>query len=70
MKIEEARKLAYGAKVRCPADRGQPGYLGTVVDRNCAHAQESSNIHGVKYIWVLVRGPGGGSATWPSNRLS
>lgn len=69
MKIEEARKLAYGAKVRCPADRGEPGYSGTVADRNCAHAQEQRNTQGVKFIWVTVRN-GTRSAVWPSNRLS
>lgn len=66
MNIEKARTIKPGDTVRCPADRGEPGYTGKVEH---VSPNEGTNIHGVPYIWVTVRRPGGHASVWPSNRL-
>jgi hypothetical protein len=68
MHIEKAKQLRRGETVRCPADRGDPAFTGTVTHVGVLGA-ESHNIHGEVYIWVEVKGPHHKSV-WPSNRLN
>lgn len=70
MDIESARKLKYGDRVHCPADRGDPAYVGTVRSVDCGTTPLASHM-GKEFIWVLVRQPGprGHRSVWPSNRL-
>lgn len=69
MNLDEARKLVYGSKVLCPADRGSPAFVGTVRSNDCANIPASPGIYG-KFIWVSVQGDNRGRrAVWPSNRL-
>lgn len=67
MKIADALKLAVGARVKCPGDRGDAPYVGTV-----EHPGTSINtsITGAEYVWISVRRTGGPASVWPSNRLS
>ena len=72
MKIERARQLKHGERVRCPADRGDPAYVGTVCDESELLAKAAAGkVYSTKapYIWVAVRAPDGRKALWPSNRL-
>lgn len=70
MKIEEARKLKYGQRVSCPADRGSPAFTGTVRTETelIAHAQVYTT-NDVEFIWIEVQYPDRHKAVWPSNRL-
>lgn len=70
MELADARKLKYGDRVRCPADRGDPAYEGTVRSSDCNTKALSSHM-GKEFIWVLVQQPGprGYRSVWPSNRL-
>jgi hypothetical protein len=67
MDIERALRLKKGDIVHCPADRGEPAYIGKVVD-NFTCKDVHTNMYGTKYIWVLVQGLLH-KTTWPSNRL-
>jgi hypothetical protein len=67
MRIEEARRLTPGMKVRCPEDRDEPAYVGTVT-QGAGETQE--DLFGAEYAWVTVRDEvRGREAVWPSNRL-
>lgn len=67
MRIEDARKLRVGSRVKCPEDRGSPPFVGVVVHIGSI---ESKNMHGVPYMWVTVRNTYHQRAVWPTNRLS
>lgn len=69
MEINKAKELVYGKQVHCPADRGDPAYMGVV---RHVSTDVNKNIHGVEYVWVTVSKVGNGqtSHVWPSNRLS
>lgn len=67
MNIEKALALKNGDIVRCPADRGAPGFTGKAVH---AYKEKCRTKDGVDYVWVLVFDPAKHrSAVWPSNRL-
>ena len=70
MNIEKARKLKPNDTVYCPADRGEPAFVGRVTlhNKDLETAPENINIHGEPYVWVEIMGPGHKSV-WPSNRL-
>jgi hypothetical protein len=70
MDIDQAKKLKYGQKVRCPADNGDPPYVGTVRTETeiIAGSSVEKNLDGVEYIWIEVQGLKHKSV-WPSNRL-
>jgi len=73
MDIERAQAPP-GKTVRCPPDRGEPGYIGKVTH---VSQQVQIALNGTKYVWVTVakRTAIHGSvvhpqsAVWPSNRL-
>jgi hypothetical protein len=73
MKIEDARKLKPGDVVRCPPDRGNPGYAGRVKFLVPDAPASKAFGGGEEYIWVTVTPSeslmGKASAVWPSNRL-
>jgi len=70
MDIEDAVRLEPGMKVRCPEDRGEPGFTGTVVDAPGPDGKPSLDLLGHPYVWVGVRnGAHGHVSIWPSNRL-
>lgn len=69
MNIEQARELKAGDKVRCPADRGEPGYSGTVENDLHQTSTINKNYYGVEYVWVSVRRDAYQVSGWPSNRL-
>lgn len=62
MRIDQ---LKVGHSVRCPADRGEPGFTGKIVGFS---TQENKTSTGITYVWVEVQGPHHKSV-WPSNRL-
>lgn len=67
MTHEQALKLKVGDTVRCPADRGEPGYSGKV-----EHIDDNDATHALvkePFRWVTVRKPGAHASVWPSNRL-
>jgi hypothetical protein len=68
MNIEDARKLKVGDRVRCPADRGNPAFIGVVTYYSgigATHANVSE-----PFLWVNVSTIYGLNAgVWPSNRL-
>lgn len=64
MKPSEVRE---GMMVRVPEDRGEPSYIGRVI--NHRQDQPSHTIAGEEYIWVMVLHPKGTKHVWPSNRL-
>lgn len=59
---DTARRFLVGQIVRCPADRGDAGYQGTVVS-------VGEPLPGKSYRWVEVQHPRGTKHVWPSNRL-
>lgn len=66
MSNQPLTRFLVGQRVRCPADRGQPGYQGVVVSADgCVH----HNHFGEPYTWIEVRHPRGTKHVWPSNRL-
>lgn len=65
MHIEKAKLLKIGDVVRCPADRGEPKFVGSVTH---VGNEVYKDLPGVEYIWVTVRGAKHESV-WPSNRL-
>ena len=68
MKLEQAQALQVGQPVSCPADRGNPAYIGCV-ERIDTQVQRPS-VPGVSpYVWVTVRRLGAHASVWPSNRL-
>lgn len=67
MHIDKAKQLKVGDVVRCPPDRGDPGYTATV--RSAPAQQTLYNDTGVAYTWVYVTDPNGTSHIWPSNIL-
>lgn len=67
MTLDHALQLRKGCKVQCPEDRGYPAHTATVID-GFTDKKVYTNMHGTKYIWVLVQGVSHKS-TWPSNRL-
>lgn len=67
MDIKSAKALLWGSTVHYPEDRGEPAGSGRVVNVGTV---VHKNIHGVEYIWVVVRYHKWREATWPSNRLS
>lgn len=54
-------------RVSCPADRGDPAYVGTAT--SVSETIEHNHL-GEPYRWVTVTHPNGRSTIWPSNRLS
>lgn len=61
------RTFKIGQTVHCPADNGDPAYVGTVTSID---PTEQTNIHGVKYHWVHVKANHGPrQAWWPSHRI-
>jgi hypothetical protein len=67
MKIEDARRLAPGMKVRCPEDLEEPAYTGVVV-YGAGPTQE--DLLGEEFAWITVRDEARGrEAVWPSNQL-
>ena len=60
------KQLKVGQKVKCPADRGDTAYYGTVVSFS---EMVNYNSQGTAYVWVTVRHPKGSTHSWPSNRL-
>jgi hypothetical protein len=68
MELQKAKSLRIGQSVRCPADRGDPAYVGTV-----AHVEQQECTHPCvagPFVWVTVRHQNGKqSAVWSSNRL-
>ena len=57
-----------GDTVQCPADRGDPGYIGRVTHVSTI---QNTNIHGTPYYRVTVRTPNRKRSTvWPSHRIS
>lgn len=67
MNISKALKIVVGNTVACPADRGDPAYMGRVTYVGTTVLE---NIHGDRYIYVEVQTPWGNRKTmWPSNRL-
>lgn len=69
MRVDQAKKLKYGQRVSCPADRGEDPFVGTVRTEHLDQAIVNKNGFGDEYIWVAVMGPKGRKAVWPSNRL-
>ena len=62
-----ARQFKVGDTVKCPADRGSPGYIGQVTH---VSADQNTNIHGTPYYWVTVKqADGKRSEVWPSHRI-
>jgi hypothetical protein len=61
MNIEQAKSLKIGDKVRCPSDRGDSSYTGTV--------EQVGTDEGKDYIWITVRAPSGRASIWPTSRL-
>ncbi|MBC7198096.1 MAG: hypothetical protein H5U32_02490 [Pseudomonas balearica] len=59
---DTARRFLVGQIVRCPADRGDAGYQGTVTS-------VGEPLPGKSYRWIEVRHPRGTKHVWPSNRL-
>jgi hypothetical protein len=60
------RKLKIGLKVRCPQDRGNPSYYGTIVSYS---NDVNYNINKIPYVWVTIES-NGSKSIWPSNRLN
>lgn len=60
------RMPAVGDTVQCPEDRGTPAYTGTVT---YVGPSININIHGVRYVWCVVRDYNGNCHQWPSHRL-
>lgn len=60
------KALKVGQRVKCPADRGDPAYYGTVVD---VSQTVNFDLKAQPYVWVTVRHPRGSKHSWPSNRL-
>lgn len=62
------RQFKVGDTVKCPADRGSPGYIGQITH---VSTDQNTNIHGTPYYWVTVRTPyKNRSEVWPSHRIS
>lgn len=61
------RSFAVGDMVRCPPDRGSPGFSAKVVQ---AGGEVHRNHQGQPYQWVTVQPKGGARSVWPSNRLT
>lgn len=59
-------KAVVGKRVKCPADRGDAPYTGTITQ---VGTEVHKNIKGVEYVWVTVKGSHH-SSVWPSNRLN
>lgn len=59
-------KLKIGLNVRCPQDRGNPSYHGTIVSYS---DNVNYNIYKMPYVWVTVE-ENGHKSVWPSNRLN
>lgn len=64
MELKQAQALKVGDVVRCPAERGDPGYTGTV-----EHVGTHVTDRPVPFVWVVVRRTGAHASSWPSNRL-
>lgn len=64
---EKLKRFKEGDIVACPADRGDPSYMGKVVGMS-GTVQE--NHQHTPYTWVEVMHlMTGRKAVWPSNRL-
>jgi hypothetical protein len=68
MNIVEALQLRKGDLVRCPSDRGNPEYVGRVIEEFVG-GKVHKNLKEKEYIWVLIASQSGHKETWPSNRL-
>jgi len=67
MRIEEARRLMPGMKVKCPEDRNDPSFIGVVTQ---GAGDPHQDLFGAEYAWITVRDEARGTeAVWPSNRL-
>lgn len=64
--IRQVKTPIPGSMVSCPADRGDPAFMGRVLD---VGQQVYQNCKGSPFVWVVVRNPRGNKAIWPSNRL-
>lgn len=42
-------QLEIGKKVKCPADRGEPGFIGEIVSFS---DKVNRNINNIEYVWV------------------
>lgn len=60
--MNEPRRFLVGQIVRCPSDRGDKPYTGTVT-------WVGEPLQGKDYRWIEVRHPRGTKHVWPSNRL-
>lgn len=67
MNIDKAKALQVGARVSCPADRGDAAFIGKV---EFVGTVEGRSMFGAPYVWVNVRHPSGRSSVWPSNRIN
>lgn len=67
MGIDQLLTLQVGAKVRCPADRGDPPFIGELYDIPRGGV---SVANGVEFMWCTVVHPSGRRSVWPSNRIS
>jgi len=68
MQVSEAKQLKYGQQVHCPADRGEPAFVGTVTSEGL----DTAPVHkypDLEFIWIEVMRPGRHKSVWPSNRL-
>jgi hypothetical protein len=60
-------QLKVGQLVRCPSDRGDPGYVGKVLGYS---TEVNTTSTGSTYVWVEVHNPiFNHKSVWPSNRL-
>lgn len=67
MKLKTARALRPGKRVACPADRGDPSFIGTVT--HVGSIMSKCHTTNESYIWIEVQRPGHHKSVWPSNRL-
>lgn len=64
MRLEEARKLRPGMRVKCPGEGDSPARMAVVVElREPPHV----DLFGDEFLWVLVRDPQRGAAELASS---
>lgn len=61
-----AKMPKIGTLVRCPPDRGDKGYQGTVT---LVEPTVHDNGNNIKFQWIHVRHPQGYCSVWPSHRI-
>lgn len=64
MRLEEARKLGPGMRVKCPGEGNGPARTAVVVE---LREPPQVDLFGEEFLWVLVRDPQRGAAELASS---